>query len=102
MSSYMSMQLKLTKEHFKKCVSAGIHFTDKKFSRGEILSHVELQTAQEKLEYWRKQLCHISWFKRTLNKPIARKTNAEDKCTGKFWEARFTPHDLLGEKTLAA
>ena len=39
---------------------------------------------------------------RLLNEPIARQTNLEDNCTGKFWEARFKSQALCDEKALAA
>lgn len=73
-----------------------------KYLSGEELSPVEDEAVTKKLNLWRKQLCDISWFMRALNEPIARQANAEDKCTGKFWEARFTSQALLDEKALAA
>jgi len=73
-----------------------------KYLRGDNLSLIENDAVSEKLTLWRTQLTDISWFMRALNEPIARQANAEDNCTGKFWEARFTSQALLDEKALAA
>ncbi|MFL0796417.1 MAG: transposase [Cellvibrionaceae bacterium] len=71
-----------------------------RFNKGEALSQAELNTIQDIVAIWRKRLQDLSWFMKCLNEPIARMANAEDNCTGHFWESRFKCHPLLTEEAL--
>jgi REP element-mobilizing transposase RayT len=73
-----------------------------RFLRDEPLCDAELAAITDIAAQWRERLVNISWFMKVLNESIARKANAEDGCTGKFWEGRFKSQALLDEKALAA
>ncbi|VAW72501.1 Transposase and inactivated derivatives [hydrothermal vent metagenome] len=73
-----------------------------RYLKGESLGKAELATLNEKAELWREQLMDISWFMRFVNEGVARRANAEDDCTGRFWEGRFSSQALLDEAALAA
>jgi len=71
-----------------------------RYRRGEPLSAPEWSTLKDIVKVWREKLSSISWFMRCLNQPIARRANLEDRCTGKFWECRFTSQALKTEEAL--
>ena len=72
------------------------------YCRGEALIEPLYQIVLETAEIYRQRLTDISWFMRILNENIARQANAEDNCTGRFWEGRFKSQALLDEAAVAA
>ena len=67
---------------------------------GESLTEPEFDTLRSMAAVYRARLGNLSWFMKCLNEPIARQANAEDRCTGHFWEARFHSQALLSEQAL--
>jgi hypothetical protein len=70
------------------------------YRNGEVLRPFERSAVTDIVNVWRSKLASISWFMRCLNQPVARQANLEDKCTGKFWESRFTSQALKSEEAL--
>ena len=62
-----------------------------RYLAGECSSEAEQHRAQEDIAVYRERLMDISWFMRCLNEHIARKANAEDNCTGHFWDWFLRP-----------
>ncbi|MFM2479827.1 transposase [Celerinatantimonas sp. YJH-8] len=79
----------------------GTCFT-RQFEQGESLPEFAMNLVNASAETYRARLQDISWLMRELNEPIARQANAEDNCTGRFWEGRFKSQALLDETALAA
>jgi REP element-mobilizing transposase RayT len=71
-----------------------------RYRGGESLSQAEKNSVSDTIQLWRDRLQDLSWFMKCLNEPIARTANAEDGCTGHFWESRFKSQALLSEETL--
>jgi len=56
----------------------------------------------ERLAEIRLRLSDVSWWMRCLAENIARRSNREDDCPGRFWQGRFSCQLLLDETALLA
>jgi REP element-mobilizing transposase RayT len=56
----------------------------------------------QRLAEIRRRLSDISWFMRMVSERVARQANAEDNCSGRFWQGRFKAVKLCDEAALLA
>lgn len=68
--------------------------------QGDEMDQATLNAIDEWVETYRARLCDVSWFMRVVNETVARQANAEDECTGRFWEGRFKSQALLDEQAI--
>ena len=59
-----------------------------------------LAADKEKVQTIRKRLSNILWFMAALSEYIARCSNAEDKCSGRFWEGRCACREITHDGAL--
>lgn len=71
-----------------------------RYRNGHALTPTEADTLRSITAVFRERLASLSWFMKCLNEPIARQANAEDGCTGHFWQARFHSQALCSDQAL--
>lgn len=73
---------------------------DTKFAKQRELKKQAIMADKDKLALYRERLGSLSWFMSRLNEPLAKQSNKEDICTGRFWEGRYFAQALLDEASV--
>jgi hypothetical protein len=71
------------------------HLLVDRFLTEETVTPAHFQAVEKLVEIWRARLYDISWYMKCLNEHIARQSNKEDKCTGRFYSLPYMDPLLL-------
>ena len=63
-------------------------YLTRQYQNKQLLDKFQLAMVESTADIYKQRLIDISWFMRSLNEPIARKANKEDKCTGHLSDKR--------------
>lgn len=74
----------------------------RRYVNAEALDQSEKKALASCIHRWRQSLHDISWFMRCTKEPLARLSNREDGCKGRFWEGRFHSQTLLDTRAVVA
>lgn len=74
----------------------------RRYENAETLDQIEQKALASSVYRWRQALHDISWFMRCTKEPLARLSNREDGCKGRFWEGRFHSQTLLDTRAVVA
>lgn len=67
------------------------------FAKQRELKKQAIMGDKNKLKQYRKRLGSLSWFMGRLNEPLAKQSDEEEFCTGRFWQGRYSSQALLDE-----
>lgn len=67
------------------------------YAKGDPVALEKRAVLDAQVSTWRSRLVDLSWYMKSLNEFIARRANAEDNCTGKYWEGRYRCQALLDD-----
>ncbi|QDU95896.1 transposase [Lignipirellula cremea] len=103
MSNHLHLLLRIRPDLAEKWTAEEVASRWLKLSGSATAEQIETLAGNERrIAELRTRLASLSWFMRYLKEYIARRANAEEEVSGRFWEGRFTSQALLDEAAVLA